>query len=126
MTSQLDKRFLIVVLVFGIAGACAGFHWLSSGNIAIRQGGARIGVGGALPRPAPQRSAPVAGSIGVNGVLYYPLCVTWIALGVSMVALSVLAFFSSNDLLLKLSAFSCLAFLLLAFATVAVAIWAGP
>ncbi len=126
MTSQPDKRFLIVVVIFGVLGASAGYHWLSAGAIVIREGGARIGVGGGLPPPVPQRGARVAGSIGNNDVLYYPLCATWIGLGVSMVALSVLSFFSSNVLFCKLSAYSCLAFVLLAFGTVAACIWYGP
>jgi hypothetical protein len=126
MTSQPDKRFLIVVLIFGIVGACAGSYWLSSGSIVIRQGGSRSGVGGKLPPPRPQSGARVAGNIGANDALYYPLCVLWVGLGVAMVALSALSFLSSNVLYLKLSAYSCLAILLLAGATVAAAIWSGP
>jgi hypothetical protein len=126
ITTQPDKRFLIVVFVFGIVAACVGIHWLRAGAIVIRGGESRTGVGETLPPPAPQRGAPVAGSIGHNSVLYYPLCVAWVGLGVSMVALSVLSFLSSNDLLLRLYAFSCLAILLLVEGTVAAAIWSGP
>ncbi len=46
-------------------------------------------------------------------------------LGALMVLLSVAAFFSSNEPFSKLSAYACLVFLLLAFATVAVALWSG-
>ena len=124
--SRSGKLWLIIAaFVFGIGGASAGFHWLSTGNIVIRQGeysGRRAGV----PQPAPRPDAPVAGSIGAGNVLYYPLCVTWIALGVSMVAVSALCVFSAKVLYLKLTAFSCLAILLLAFGTVAAAIWLGP
>jgi|GEM_PF-6556942 len=125
--SRSDKLWLIIaVFVFGILGASAGVHWLSTGNIVIRQGESYSGRRAGVPRPAPRPDAPVAGSIASDNVLYYPLCVTWIGLGVSMVALSALSVFSTNVLYRILSACSCLAFLLLAFGTVAAAIWLGP
>src|SRR5262249_10042376 len=68
----------------------------------------------------------VAGSIGGNDVVYHPLCVAWIALGVSMVALAVFSFFSSNVMHHNLAALSCLAFWLLAVGTLAAALWSGP
>jgi hypothetical protein len=108
MTGHPDKRLLIGLLVFGTAYAYAGYDWLSAGNIVIYED-----------------SGPVAGTIAANNDLYYPLCGMWIALGVSMVALSVLSFFSSNVLYHKLTSFSYLAILLLAFGTVAAAIWSG-
>jgi hypothetical protein len=43
-----------------------------------------------------------------------------------MVALALLSFFTSNERWLKLSAYSCLVILLLAFTTVAAALWSGP
>ncbi|MBX3432587.1 MAG: hypothetical protein KF847_04635 [Pirellulales bacterium] len=107
----MDKRLLIGLLVLGVAYAVTGLHWLSAGNIVIRK--------------APS-DGPVVGAIGANSVLYYPLCGIWIGLGVSMVALSILSFFSSNALYLKLSSFSFLAILLLGLGTLAAAIWAGP
>jgi hypothetical protein len=127
MMSHADKRlFVLVVLVFGIGGAAAGIRWLAAGNIVIRQGASRMGAGGAQPRPAPQRNAPVAGSIEADNVLYYPLCGMWVGLGVAMVALAVLSYFGSNEWYLRLSSYSCLAILLLAGATVAAALWSGP
>ena len=126
MTNQSDRLFLLVVLVFGAAGTAAGIRWLSSGRIVIREGGARVGVGGGLPRPVPQANARVAGVIGANDALYYPLCGAWIALGVSMVALAALSFFTSSVLYRKLAAYSCLVVLLLGFGTVAAALWSGP
>jgi hypothetical protein len=126
MTGQPNKLFLIVVFVFGLEGTAAGAHWLSSGSIAIRQGGARIGVGGGGPRPVPQGNARVAGRIGANHALYYPLCVAWVGLGVSMVGLAALSFFAPRPLFLKLSAYSCLAVLLLAAGTVVTALASGP
>jgi hypothetical protein len=125
-TRQPDKLFLIVVFVFGVSGAAAGVNWLSSGSIVIRQGGSRIGVGGPGPRPVPQPNAPVAGTIGADHALYYPLCVTWVALGVSMIGLAALSFFVPRLLFFKLSAYSCLAVLLLAAATVVTALSSGP
>jgi hypothetical protein len=113
MTSHLDKRLLIGVLVFGIAGAATGFQCLSAGNIVIYESHS-------------DGHGPVAGVVGANNVLYHPLCGMWIGLGVSMVALSILSFFSSNVLYLKLSSFSLLAFMLLAFGTVVAAIASGP
>ncbi len=117
---------VIAVFVFGIAGASAGLHWLSTGNIVIRQGESYSGRRAGVPRPAPRPDAPEAGSIGAGNILYYPLCFTWMGLGATMVALSALSVFSSNFLYPRLSALSCLAFLLLAFGTVAAAIWLGP
>jgi hypothetical protein len=68
----------------------------------------------------------VAGTIAADRALFYPLCITWIALGLSMIALATLSFFTFNETWLKLSAYSCLAILLLAFTTVAAALWSGP
>ena len=131
--SRSDKRWVIIaVLVFGVLGVCAGFHWLSSGEIVIRQGesysgpASHSGRRAAVPQPASRSDAPVAGSIAANNLLFYPLCALWIGLGASMVALSALCALSSKALYFILSAFSCLAFLLLAFGTVAAAIWFGP
>ena len=113
MTSQPDKRLLIGVLFFGIAAVWTGSDGLSAGNFVIYESQS-------------SGSGPVAGVIGADNVLYYPLCVTWLVLGVSMIALSALSFFSSNASYLKLSSFSLLAFMLLAGGTVAAAIWFGP
>jgi hypothetical protein len=124
--SRSNKLWLIIaVFAFGIMGASAGLHWLSTGDIVIRQGESYSGRRAGVPRPAPRPDAPVAGSIGTGNVLFYPLCATWIGLGVSMVALSALCVFSSKVLYFKLAALSCLAVLLLAFGTVAAAIWLG-
>ena len=127
MPSVSDKRWLlIVVLVFGALGAAAGFRWLSSGSIVIREGETQVGVGGPPPHPVPRRNAPAAGTITADHLLYYPLCGTWIALGVCMVVLGVLAFFTAYELFFRLSAYCCLVYLLLAFGTVAAALWSGP
>jgi hypothetical protein len=125
MTGPPDKRFLIAVLVFGIVGTGAGFNWLSVGRIVIRQGSTRVGVG-PLPRPNPQEKGWVAGVIEGDDLLYYPLCLAWVALGVSMVTLTALGYFSANELFLKLAAYSCVGVLLLGFGTVAAALWSGP
>lgn len=126
-SSRADKRWVILaVFVFGILGVCAGFHWLSTGEIVIRQGESYSGRRAAAPPPASRPDAPVAGSIASGNLLFYPLCALWIGLGLSMVALSALCAFSSKALYFILSAFSCLALLLLAFGTVAAAIWLGP
>ena len=126
MASQHDKRFLMIAaLIFGVLGSAAGINWLTSGSIVIRQRGIRIGVGGGDARPVPQGNAPVAGTIGPGNVLYYPLCVAWIGLGASMIGLAALSFFTGRTFFLKLSAYSCLAFLLLGFGTVAAALLSG-
>jgi hypothetical protein len=88
MTGEADKRFLIVVLVFGIVGTAAGVRWLSHGEIVVRRGQTRVGVGQSRPPPAPRPAAPAAGRIGGDHALFYPICLAWVALGVSMVALS--------------------------------------
>lgn len=127
MPSQSEKRWLIVVvLVFGGLGAAAGFHWLSSGSIVIREGETRVGVGGRLPPPVPRPNARAAGTITADDALYYPLCVTWIALGITMLTLVALAVVTANELFLRLSAYCCVVYLLLAFGTVAAALWSGP
>ena len=126
MSSQPDKRFLIVVLVFGIVGTAAGVRWLSHGEIVVRRGQTRVGVGQGRPPPAARPAGPAAGRVGGDHLLYYPICVAWIALGASMVALAALSFFTGNVTCLKLSAYSCLAVLLLGFATLAAALWSGP
>jgi len=109
MTSQpddrfLDKRFLIGVLVFGITFACTGYRWLFSDS----QGGMQI-----------------AGTIGRNDSLFYPLSACWLGLGITMVALAVFSFFSSKEIYLKLAAYSCLAIILLGFGTGAAAFFFG-
>ena len=131
--SKADKRWVILaVFVFGILEVCAGFHWLSTGKIVIRKGESYSGPASssgrraAAPQPASRPDAPIAGSITSGNLLFYPLCAAWILLGVSMVALAALCAFNSNALFFILSGFSCLALLLLAFGTVAAAIWLGP
>ena len=111
MSGPPDKRFLIGVMIFGVVMTAADARWLSRGSIVIREG---------------RGNGPVAGTIHGKSVLYYPLCIAWGALGVSMVALSVLAFFSSKEIFLRLSAYSCVALLLMAVVTVAAALWSGP
>jgi hypothetical protein len=108
MNRHLDKRLLIGVLLFGIAYTATGWGWLSAGKIVLYED-----------------SGPVAGVIGADDVLYYPLCGMWIGLGVSMIPLSILSYFSSNVLYLKLSALSLIAILLLGGGTAAAAIWYG-
>jgi len=126
MPSPSDKRFLLIaVLIFGGLGTTAGIRWLTSGSIVIRERETHIGIGGGDSRPVPQSNAPVAGIIGVGHLLYYPLCVAWIGLGASMVGLAALSFLTGRTLFLKLSAFSCLAFLLLGFGTLAAALLSG-
>jgi hypothetical protein len=125
MTGQQDRRFLIAVLVFGIVGTAAGARWLHTGEIVIRKGTARAGRGGGAV-PVQSSQGPVSGRIGADQLLFYPVCLTWITLGVSMIALSVICFFSSRVLFWKLSSFSCLGVLVLGFATVGAAYLSGP
>ncbi len=125
MTRQLDMRFLIGVLIFGIVGTATGFRWLSSGFINVRGGELRSGVGGKLPPPSPQAGARVTGAINAGDAVFYPVCFSWIGLGIAMVTLAVLSFFSSIGVFLKLAAYSCLGFLLLSFGTLAAALWLG-
>jgi hypothetical protein len=47
-------------------------------------------------------------------------------LGLSIVALSAQAFLRQDTLYLRLAAYSCLVIILLAFGTVATALWSGP
>lgn len=126
MVKPSDKRFLLIaVLIFGVLGAVAGLRWLTSGSIVIREERTPISIGGEHSRPVPHDNARVAGKISADHALYYPLCVAWIGLGASMVGLAALAFLTGRILLLKLSSYSCLAFLLLGFGTVAVALLSG-
>src|SRR5688572_24892882 len=104
MNNQPDKLFLIGVLAFGLAGSAAAARWLSTGEIVIGEATTRVGA--RAPGPAP-RGGPVTGRIERSDLLFYPLCLTWLGLGISMTALSVLAFFTSKVLFLRLSAYSC-------------------
>jgi hypothetical protein len=119
------KGWLIVVLVFGIVATAASFRWLATGSIEIEQT-ARAGSGAKPPPTAPQATGRPAGRITRDQLLFYPVCVTWIGLGLSMMTLSCIAFATSHEIFLRLSAYSCLAILLLAFATVGAALWSGP
>ena len=103
-----DKRFLIVVLVFGLAASGASAHWLNSGEIAIRSGAAE---------GAPQHGGRIVGQIAGDRVLFYPICIAWALLGVTMIALSGLAFVRNETVLMKLSAYACAALLLLVMTT---------
>ncbi len=126
MATQSQKRWLIVVtLAFGLAGSAAAIRWLSTGEIVIRKGATRVGARApASTRPQPQ--GPVAGRIERSDLPFYPLCLSWLGLGLSMMALPVLAFFTSNEMFLRLSAYSCVAVLILGFLTVGTAILWGP
>jgi hypothetical protein len=127
MTNKPGKGFLIAVLVFGLAGTAAGVRWLAKGEIVIREGRSRTGVGGrGTPSATPQGGGRVAGHIRSDHALYYPLCVTWVGLGVSMITFAALSFFSSNGLYPRLAAYSLAAVLPLGFGTLAAALWAGP
>ena len=68
----------------------------------------------------------MAGTIGPGHALYYPLCVTWVGLGASMAGLAALSFFTGRTPFLKLTAYSCLAFFLVGFGTVGVALLSDP
>jgi hypothetical protein len=125
MSNQPDKRFLIVVLVFGVVGTLAGVRWLSSGSIVIREGKTQVGVAAGARPPAARGNSPVAGIIQREDLLYYPLCIAWIGLGTSMITLPALWLCCRNEVYARLSAYSCLAILLLGFATVAAALWSG-
>src|SRR4051794_19665017 len=116
-----DKRFLVAAMLLGIVATAVGIHWLAAGEIVIRDGPSHS-------RSVPVQSAPqpVAGRIQKADLLYYPVCVTWIAVGISAITFSLLAFFTPRVLYAKLAAYSFAALLPLAFATVAAAIWLGP
>jgi len=126
-SSRADKRWAILaVLVFGIVGVCVGSYWLSTGEIVIRRGDAHSGRRAAVVRPAARPDAPVAGRIASANVVFYPLCAAWIGLGLSMVVLAAVTALRPYALCFILSGLACLAFLLLAFGTVATAICLGP
>jgi hypothetical protein len=116
---------LIAALIFGVLAAGAGGTWLSSGSIVIRGGEVHSGSARNLHPAASPTDAPVAGVIRNNNLLFYPLCLSWLGLGVTMVALALLSLFTSSLVYPRLSAWSCLALLLLAFGTVGAAIWSG-
>jgi hypothetical protein len=120
------RLMLIVALVFGVLGTGAGVNWLRTGSIEIRGGQVRSGPARSLRTPPAASDAPVAGAIRSSHLLFYPLCLTWMGLGLSMIALSTWSIFSSTVLYHRLSAYSCLVFFLLAFGTVAAALWSGP
>jgi hypothetical protein len=127
-STQPDQRFLIVVLVFGIAATAAGGYWLKSGSIEIRTKRTRVGVGSSGPTPPAtrQHKGPVMGRIEAADLAFYPLCLTWLVLGLSMIVLPVAAYVSRNLLFFRLAAFTCAAILLLGLTTVALAAWYGP
>jgi hypothetical protein len=120
-----DHRFLFVILLFGLLGAGAGIHWLTSGSIVIRQGKTRAGRATAAA-PQPAHNAPAAGKIEPGDLAYYPLCAAWISLGTTMLVLSTVAIFSTNLIFTRLAAWTAPAILALAFTTVGLALWYGP
>jgi len=115
-----DKRFLVAAMLFGIVATAVGIHWLSAGEILIRNGPSH-----ARSIPVQSATEPVAGRIQKADLLYYPVCVTWTAVGTSAITFSLLAFFTARVFYAKLAAYSFAALLPLAFATVAAAIWLG-
>jgi hypothetical protein len=102
------KLFLFVVLVFGLGATWASAQWLNGGSITIRSGEAQ----GARPD-----SGQVVGQITAEQALFYPLCIAWGLLGVTMIALAGLAFVRKSPLLGKFSAYACAGLLLLVFTT---------
>jgi hypothetical protein len=119
MNEPVDKRFLLVTLLFGIlaGGVCA--SWLNEGQIAIRYGRAH-------GQPAPRNPGPPAGLITKDQLLFYPVCTAWGALGLTMVVSSGLAFLHNSHTWAKTGAYCCAILLLLTFLTVAVAILWKP
>jgi hypothetical protein len=101
------KLFLLAVLAFGIGATWASTQWLSNGAITIRSGTKGI----------PQGRGAIVGQIVAEQGLFYPLCIAWGALGVTMIALSGLAFVWRRPLLLRLSAYALASILPLGFAT---------
>lgn len=115
--AQVDRRFLWVVLAFGMAAIWGGSYWLQQGEIAIRS------------TDAAQRSAPVArhasapdaaARIAGDHPLFYPLCIAWLGLGGTMLALATAALIRGKIWLDVLSAWSLAAVLPLGFLTLAV------
>jgi hypothetical protein len=99
--NRVDKRFLIGVFIFGLGAAATGNRWLATGR-------------------------PIAETIKKGDLLYYPLCDLWLMLGLAMIALAVLAFVSSREIFLRLAAYSCLAYILLGFGTLAASLSYAP
>jgi len=111
MSAPPDKRFLLMVLIFGLVAAGASGRWLTSGEIVIRGGKAH----GA---PAPSGHSRVEGTIPRDHVLFYLVAISWGLLRVTMVTLAALAYFKSDHHLAKLCAYCCVAILTMRFATV--------
>ena len=92
----------------GDGATWASAQWLNGGSITIRSGEAQ----GARPD-----SGQVVGQITAEQALFYPLCIAWGLLGVTMIALAGLAFVRKSPLLGKFSAYACAGLLLLVFTT---------
>jgi hypothetical protein len=124
MNNKHDSWFLIAVLVFGVLGICVGGRWIAEGSIVIRKGGTRVGRAATPPRPAPKGA--VAGTIESSDLLFYPICLAWISLGLTMLTMLSLAIFTRNLIFYRLAAYSLASVLVLGFSTVAAALWYGP
>ena len=88
-------------------------RWLNTGEIVIRRntsGGTQATTQG-----------PVVGRITSDHALFYPVCAAWGLLGMAMFVLAPLGYFSQNELLLRLAAYTCVSLLPLGFGTVLVA-----
>jgi hypothetical protein len=120
MNDKPNYPFLLFVLVFGVVAIGASVHWFNEGSIVIRSNdnvnAAKTG------RPA----GPPAGVIAGDHVMYYPLCIAWGALGAMMLLFAAAAALTGQLPFFKLAAYACAAILPLGFATVFIAIYAGP
>lgn len=113
----VDKRFLIVVLIFGLSTGGGTAQWLQSGEIALRST--------SRGQVAPTAAAPFA-RIPRQHVLFYPVCTMGALLATSMIVFPVLAFIRNDHQMGRLCAYSCVALLVFAFATSITAVLVTP
>jgi hypothetical protein len=118
MNAGFDKRLTLVAFLLGVIaiGVCA--SWLHDEKISIRHRSVRN-------PPSLSGEGLMVWEITEDHAVFYPLTIAWGMLGLAMVVLSAMTFLKREALLAKLSAYSCMAVLLLALATVGIAMMVG-